>query len=535
MKDGKPTYEELKAQAAELRLNEERHRNILNSMNDAVFVRLPEGRFLEFNQVACERYGYSRDELLQMTPMDLDVPEHAAMVPARTRMILENGKAIFETVHRTKDGKIIHAEISSRPIIYNRKQAILSIVRDVSERKLMQKNLEEAKAELEKTTEQLLHAQKMEAIGNLAGGMAHEFNNIIATISGTAEMLLRITGPATAGHSKAEQILKSCRRAKALTSKLLTFARKEKLRIKTTSLNVIIAEVVEILKGTISKNIRIETELSADTWHVAVDANQMIQALLNVCINACDAMPDGGLLKIQSQNIERGGKQTGAGGAGPGRFCAVTVSDTGKGIDKDIREKIFDPFFTTKERNKGSGLGLSISHGIVRAHDGFIRLERTGKNGTTFKILMPAAEPDAPSSETAPEEKPSKKAGGRILVIDDDRDFLQMAQEALEMEGFDVTVSQSGREAVEKYGKHMDEIDIVVLDMMMPEMSGSDVFHSLREINPSVNVVLCSGYSIEGAATHLLNDGALSFIQKPFDISELSEAFSKILRGGGKE
>jgi len=384
--------------------------------------------------------------------------------------------------------------------------------------------------ELELAHEQLLHMQKMEAIGQLAGGVAHEFNNILATISGTAELITRRSALDEKTASMMERITKSCSRAGNLTMKLLTFARKEKLNISTVSVNRLVEDVADMLRGSISKKVAIETSLDPACGNADVDSNQIVQAIMNVCINASDAMSGGGTL-----NISTFAKEIPAGGGhpdtelSPGLYCAVRISDTGPGIDERLRDRIFEPFFTTKDRGKGSGLGLSVSHGIIRNHHGAIRLASNGGRGTAFEILLPVSE----SAESFI-ERPGQSNGpgnyrGTVMIVDDDRDFTEMLVDTLEFEGFRVISALSGKEAVENLKIHDGSIDIVVLDIMLSGMSGEEIFQSIRKLKPDLKVILCSGFSKEGVASELLEKGAAAFIQKPFEGAELVGAISSCI------
>ena len=433
---------------------------------------------------------------------DMEVSEYRVITPEGNTVWLE---AIWKP-QWTPDGNI---------------EAIEAIARDITDRKL-------AEAEREDLQQQLVHSQKMEAIGTMAGGIAHDFNNILATISGTAEMLINEIAPDAPYYLQIDRILRSSSRARDLTMKLLTFARKEKLNIQQADVNDIVRDVVDMLEGTVSKKIRFDFMPDPALGPVNVDSTQILQAVLNVCINACDAMPDGGVLGIRT------GKTVVSGGAADpqGTFCVISISDTGKGMEQDVLDKIFEPFFTTKARGKGSGLGLSVSHGIIKAHNGFIRM-KSDSSGSTFYIHIPVATSDSARVVDQTEKPVIRPVKGTIFIIDDDLDFVNMAVDALQLEGFRVITALSGKEAVPMFEKHSGEIDIVMLDMILPEMDGTEIFHALREIRFDVVVVLCSGYSFEGDATELLEQGAAGFVQKPFKIAEIKEVFARLLTKNG--
>jgi len=386
-----------------------------------------------------------------------------------------------------------------------------------------------SQADKEELRQQLNQSQKMEAIGQLAGGIAHDFNNIIATISGTAELLISKTPGDAPIIKQLERIRNSSRRAKDLTMKLLTFARKEKLNVKTIHPNDIASDVMDVLKSTTSSKINITYQCGENGLWINADSNQIFHALLNICLNACDSMPHGGELKIRIYEEFMDGATAAERNLRGGGYVVIDIEDTGTGVDKDNIDKIFEPFFTTKDRGKGSGLGLSISHGIVEAHGGFIKVRSEKGEGTTFSVFLPAA--DSIDIATDEERKTvSKTAKGNLLIIDDDRDFVQMMQDLFEEMGFKITTALSGPEAIDYYRGKAEEVDVILMDMLLPEMSGTEIFYALKELNPAAKIILCSGYSIEGDASTLLDKGALAFVQKPFDVAEVVDIISANIR-----
>jgi len=426
-----------------------------------------------------------------------------------------------------KSGEILWFDLLCKPVWdeQGKLAAVEAIGRDITERK-------NSEIENSRLQQQLLHSQKMEAIGALAGGMAHDFNNILAIISGTTEFLMGKM-PSDSPHlSQLARIKRSTRKARDLSMKLLTFARKEKLSVRAAYANSLVLDVIDMLKGSISKKIVIKTQLADDLKKICVDTNQISQAVLNICINACDAMPDGGELTIETAMNEICNVSPGAASGVPGLYCAISIADTGAGIDPQVKEKMFEPFFTTKDMGKGSGLGLSISHGIIEKHNGFITVESELGKGSVFRIFIPACEVE--EAETAEESREETRgvAKGSVFVIDDDRDFVQTMRDVLESEGFSVFFSYSGREAVKRYDELKNSIDAVLLDIMMPEMDGAETFSALKKINPSAKIALCSGFSEEGKASDLMNSGADAFVQKPFIIKEIIDVLSKLIRKG---
>ncbi len=373
---------------------------------------------------------------------------------------------------------------------------------------------------------QLMQAQKMEALGALAGGIAHDFNNMLAVVMGTADAALCSIDPADSNYAKYERIYRCCRRGKDLTMKLLTFARKEKIEAKPASLNDVVAEVVDILKRSISKKIRIETDFDEGLPSVVVDQTQIHQAVLNICLNAADAMPGGGTLSLKTfvKSVDDASLSCSASGhAAPSEFCVVSIADTGQGIPSEIINIIFDPFFTTKEPGKGTGLGLSIAHGIIKNHGGWIDARSEVGKHSVFDVYIPTGE----AAEERQDEgsRGDKRCGGeKILVIDDDHDFLEMACEVLESEGCRPVSANTGAGGISIFEQRADELDLVILDMMMLDMDGAEVFKRLRQIKPDAKVIVCSGFSRDGQASATLADGAAGYLQKPFGLDDLVKA-----------
>jgi len=373
---------------------------------------------------------------------------------------------------------------------------------------------------------QLRQAHKMEAIGTLAGGIAHDFNNLLMGILGSTSLMLfnsKSNHPHYESLKNIEQLVQS---GAKLTKQLLGFARGGKYEVKATDLNKLLEKTSEMFNRT-SKDIRVHTKYQTDIWPVEVDQTQIEQVLLNIYVNAWQAMPNGGNLYLQSENVLLDEEHVRLLSLKSSKCVKLTIADTGVVMDKATVQRIFDPFFTTKERGRGTGLGLASAYGIIKNHDGIIDVFSQKGEGTTFSIYLPASDKRIIEEK----ERPSEVLKGveMVLLVDDEDSIVDIGEEILHMMGYQVLKARSGKEAVELYQKNKAPIDIVVLDMIMPEMGGEETYDALKEIDPTVKVLLSSGYSIDGKAKDILEKGCDGFIQKPFTVEELSKKIREIL------
>lgn len=388
----------------------------------------------------------------------------------------------------------------------------------------------EAEEEKLKLEGQLRQSQKMEAIGTLAGGVAHDFNNLLAGILGYADML-RQDRESTPRHLKAaEVIFKAAERAAQLTKQLLGFARKGKLQIASVNLNETIQEVLTLLSRTIDKKITIRQVLSGEAPLVNGDPDQIQQIILNLAINARDALPNGGNLTFETSivDLDRAYCQRYT-HARPGRYALLSVSDNGDGIAPEIQERIFEPFFTTKAPGQGTGMGLAMVYGIVKNHSGTIQVYSEPGHGTQFKVYLPYAIPVGAEEPEPQQSAPAITGSGKILVVDDEETVREMASDMLRDLGYEVYTAHDGDSALELYREIGREIDLVIMDMIMPKLDGRGCFRALREMNPSVKAILSTGFSCDGTVQEILDEGMLGFTQKPYRIRDLSEAVAKAL------
>ncbi len=389
---------------------------------------------------------------------------------------------------------------------------IVGIFKDISEQKTLES--------------QLLHAQKMEAVGTLAGGIAHDFNNLLTGIQGYASLMfldMNITHPL---YDKLKGIEDQVRSGAELTKQLLGFARGGKYEIAVTDMNEIISKTSAMF-GRTKKEITIHRNYKDNICAVEVDRGQMEQVLLNIYVNAWQAMPAGGDLYLETANVFLDEESARPYGVKPGRYVRVAVTDTGVGMDEQTRERIFEPFFTTKEMGRGTGLGLASVYGIVKGHNGIIDVYSEKGHGATFTIYLPASE-----KELVREEKVFTdivRGEGTILLVDDEDVIIDVGSEILEVLGYKVSVARSGREAIEIYKEKQNEIDMVILDMIMPEMDGGETFNALKSIDPGIKVILSSGYSADARSTRMMEEGCYGFIQKPYSVNTLSQKVKEVL------
>ena len=397
---------------------------------------------------------------------------------------------------------------------------IYGIIRDITQRR----RDEEEKRALES---QLRQAQKMEAIGTLAGGIAHDFNNLLMAIQGNISMLLMHCDATHPHHERLKKIERHIENGSKLTSQLLGYARKGKYEVKPIDLNRTIEDTAQTF-GRMKKEIRFYLALAPDLAPIEADSSQIEQVLMNLFLNAADAMPGGGNITVKSTTVDHSIIKSGFYKPKPGRYVLMSIRDTGIGMDEKTKERIFEPFFTTKEMGRGTGLGLASVYGIIKGHHGFIEVESAVSGGTTFYIYIPASEAAIPEMAAGASEN-ILRGEGTILLVDDEEGILEIGKSMLENLGYQVLTSRTAEEALSCYETHKDGIKLVLLDMIMPGMNGGKIYDRIKAINPQVKVLLISGYSIEGEAREILARGCNGFIQKPFKIKELAKKIGDII------
>lgn len=437
-----------------------------------------------------------------------------SVIESRSRKSIElkldckNGAQVF-----------VSLESSLIPQVEPFKNEVFSAVIDITERK-------KAEEECRRLEEHLNEAKKMEAIGTLAGGVAHDFNNLLMSIQGYVSLMREDPGlnQPYAGYLKS--ISAMLRSAAELTGQLLGFAQGGKYDVRPISINTSILNSVDIFKRT-HRDVQVITDLQDDLWAVKADRSQIEQVLLNVFINAGDAMPDGGRLRVQTANLDLEENPGGPPQLPAGSYVRITLSDTGSGMDQATRERIFEPFYTTKRGGQGTGLGLASVYGIIRNHKGRIQVSSEPSEGSTFIIYLPATTDSIAPIARLPQEMPSGTE--TVLLVDDELHVRDVGVIMLKRLGYRVLLAESGKEAIEQYGRYHHQIDLVVLDMTMPGMSGRETYEHLRALHPGVKVLLASGYSKEGAAEEILKRGCRGFIQKPYTLQQFSQILRQIL------
>jgi len=479
--------------------------------------------FLAVNQAAIQGYGYTEEELLAMTLKDLHCAEDLPDLLERfSEANARRPSCGIITRHRKKDGTIITVEISSRVIIFDGREAKLALANDVTERK--------------KLEAQFLRAQRIEGIGTLATGMAHDLNNILAPILISAGTL-RWSLSKEDQEKAINRIEVSVKRGAGIIQQVLTFGRGlegERVALHTGE---VLEEVVGIVKRTFPKDIVVHAKVEEGLWTVMGDRTQIHQVLLNLCVNARDAMSNGGKLTVRARNITLTETRPALPSpARPGCYVLLQVSDSGCGISSEDRERIFDPFFTTKEVGKGTGLGLSTVLGIVKSHNGAVMVESELGKGTTFRALLPAS-PEAVKS-TAPYVPPDlpRGSGEAVLIVDDEPEIISGMTTAMEQQNYRVLVAKNGFEALAVIHRHGKAIDLVVTDVMMPEMDGVELIRELRRVHPRLKIIASSGLATEKDGSHRTRElEALSvktFLAKPYPVDKLLAGLHGLLRNG---
>lgn len=498
----------LKESELKLKKSESMLRSLFEYATDGIMILDQEGKILEVNQKVCEIYGFDKNEIVNTS-----INFHAVdgfLSKERIDRLLKGESLLFETQHFRKDGKKVSLEITANAIEVEGKVLIQAFVRDITDKKRLQ--------------EQLLQSQKMESIGSLAGGIAHNFNNLLTSILGNAELLEEYRHIDNKLAKRTKNIENSAKKAGVLVSKLLSFVHQDTHEITPLNLNVMIREAL-LFEGVLGKKIKLVTDLSKNLPTVEGDRNQLEQVIMNLIVNARDAMPDGGLITITSSMVDVGKDTLETPYIRSGHYVMVSVSDTGRGIPENIINRVFEPFFTTKERGKGTGLGLATVYGIVKDHKGHVTVRSEVDKGSTFYVYLPVSGKPVPEIT---EPQPVYLYGkGNILVVDDEEDVLHYIKDSLETHGYQAITTTDPLEAIDLFKELVDEVDLVITDIIMPQMEGQELIMHLRQIKNDIKIIAISGYSdVPISKEKIMID---AFIKKPFESSHFLSTVRHIL------
>ncbi|HYL82594.1 MAG TPA: PAS domain S-box protein [Candidatus Angelobacter sp.] len=474
-------------------------------------------RFLEVNEAATRVYGYTADEFKKMTVLDFRPDEEKERFLEYLKRNSGDGLYRGNWRHRKKDGKIIQVETTVHELEYSGKRVRLIVAQDVSERHILE--------------QQLRQSQKMEAVGRLAGGVAHDFNNLLMVIKGHTELLLQSLPRSEQYTRKIEQIDRAADRASGLTRQLLAFSRLQMLQPHVMNLNDVVQDMGRLLPRLIGEDIELVIRAAGDLGAVRADASQMEQIIMNLAVNARDAMPEGGRLIIETSNTDLDGAYNEKHPiVRQGPYVLLAVSDTGTGMDAETQAHIFEPFFTTKPQGKGTGLGLATVYGVVKQSGGFIWVYSELGRGTTFKIYLPRVDQPVDRAVSGPSAVEAPKGTETILLTEDEQDVREVAREFLESGGYTVMEARDGSEALALAEKHEGAIKLLITDMVMPRMTGLELAARLKEKQPGLRMLYMSGYSERAAAESLQLDPSVKLLTKPFSRSVLLRAVHELLR-----
>jgi PAS domain S-box-containing protein len=486
---------------------------------ESVIIADRPGTILYVNPAFERLSGFSLEEIVGQNFRVLKSDRHDEAFYRKMWKIISRGEIWSGRVsNRMKDGTLREFETTISPIRDNAGRIVnfVSVNRDVTQ-----------EVELEA---QLFQAQKMEAVGTLAGGIAHDFNNLLQVVQGYSEVLMRGLSQSGSRYRALQKIHHSSKRGAELTRQLLTFSRKVESQKLPLDLNQAVEQVKRLLERTIPKMIDIELHLEKEPWIVNADPVQMEQALMNLAVNAKDAMPEGGRLVFETENVtlDEAYCRTHL-GVRPGKYMLLSISDSGHGMDKETLEHVFEPFYTTKEVGKGTGLGLSMVYGIVQNHGGYITCYSSQGVGTTFKIYLPLIEGEGEDREV--EEMVVAAVGGSetILLVDDEELIRELGVELLGDEGYTVLTASGGESALEIYQQEKEKIDLIILDLILPGIGGGKCLEELLSMNPRAKVIIASGYSANGPMKETIEAGAKGYISKPFDVGHMLKVVREVL------
>ncbi len=492
-------------------------RTLIERSNDAIeVVDSATGRFLDANESGCRTLGYTRDEMLSLTVFDLTPEVNRALFDATNAQIKKAGHATLETLRRRKDGTTYPVEVSLSSVTLDR-EYVVAIVRDITERR--------------KLEAQFIEAQKMEAVGQLAGGVAHDFNNILAVIVGYSNLIQSALDPDSPLRKYTEQVHHSADRATGLTQQLLIFSRKQKVQPVVLDLNDAVKDLNKMLRRLVDEHIEMAVVPGKQTGRIKADPGYLWQVLMNLVVNARDAMPNGGKLTIATQNVTLDGDYARTHtGVMPGNYVMMSVSDTGTGMTDEVKARIFEAFFTTKPEGKGTGLGLATCQTIVQQSGGHIDVDSRVGGGTTFKIYFPQVDEPLDTDAKFIKAGPLPRGTETLLVVEDEPALRQLAQLVLEAQGYAVLLAANGQDALRVAREHKGPpIRLVLTDVIMPRMGGKAMAEWLKTTYPDLKILFTSGYTDEAMAQHGVIEAGIDFLAKPFRPATLAHKVRELL------
>lgn len=512
----------------ELLSGADKYRMFFENSTDAMLM-IQEYTFVDCNTATVEMLGYdNKEDLLNTHPSELSPefqPDGKSSFDKAMEMMntaYSKGTHRFEWDHKRRNGEVFPVEVSLTSIPSNGDKVLHTVWRDISERK-------EADIEREKLEEQLSRSQKMEAVGQLAGGVAHDFNNLLQVIQGYGEIAISQVENKSPLLQPIKQILNASLRAKNLVDQLLAYSRQQVLEMKHVYMNEVVVDIASMIHRVIGDHITLDVHFEENLGMVRADSGQLDQVLMNLCVNARDAMPDGGTITIDIKNTQLDDAFSQSHSwAKPGNYVLIQVADTGCGMSLDTLDNLFDPFYTTKEIGKGTGLGLATVYGLIRQHRGLIDVQSELGIGTTFNIYLPVVE-GAIKETVEIHSEPVQMGDETILVADDEIAVRDLSRALLENAGYSVLTAVDGEDAIRVFDENKGKIHLALLDVMMPKLGGQAVQEHIHQLNPKVQVLFASGYSREGIHNKYVLDDGVQLLQKPFHEKELLRAVRTLL------
>ncbi len=506
-----------------LQESEWRFRSLLEQAADGFELADAEGRFIDVNGATCRQLGYSKEELLQLSVLDIDPAVDRETYAARFQQLAGGSSLIFETLHRRKDGTTFPVEINTSGIRLGEEFSTLTLVRDISERKREEREREKLRA-------QLVQAKKMESVGRLAGGVAHDFNNMLEVILGNTELALSDLPPSSSLREGLQEIAAAAQRSADLTRQLLAFARKQTITPRVLDLNDAVAGVLKMLRRLIGEDIDLAWIPEAELWPVKMDGAQIDQILANLCINARDAISGAGKVTIETAKVSFDEAYCADHpGSTPGQYVLLAVSDDGSGMSKEVLDNLFEPFFTTKDLPQSAGLGLATVYGIVKQNEGFINVYSELGKGTSFKIYLPRFAGETVAEAEGGKKAPRPRGTETVLLVEDEEMILRLGAKLLGFLGYTVLAAQTPSAALAIAAGHRGPIHLLITDVVMPEMSGKELSEKLVALRPETRVLFTSGYTANTIAHHGVLEEGVEFLPKPFSISVLAAKVREIL------